>query len=80
MKIKNVIEVISFDPVYDIEVTTDDHTFMIGNTRVENCRLLSDTTKLDVFKNEKGNQKDIEVTESAINQLYQEYVRNQEQH
>ena len=45
MKIKNVIEVISFDPVYDIEVTTDDHTFMIGNTRVENCRLLSYTTK-----------------------------------
>lgn len=54
MKIKSVIEVYSESPVYDIEVNTADHTFMIGDIRVENCRLLSDTTKLSAFTNSIG--------------------------
>lgn len=54
MKIKNV-SISDFDGyVYDIEVDTADHTFMIGDTRVENCRLLSDTTKLKGFMNSIG--------------------------
>lgn len=54
MKIKRIIEIESVEPVYDIEVATGDHTFMIGNTRVENCRLLSDTSKLSGFVNSIG--------------------------
>lgn len=54
MKIKRIVEIISQDPVYDIEVDTPDHTFMINETRVENCRLLSDTSKLDAFVNSIG--------------------------
>ena len=54
MKIKRIVEIDSIEPVYDIEVDTGDHTFMINNTRVENCRLLSDTKKLDVFINSIG--------------------------
>lgn len=54
MKIKRIVEIDSIEPVYDIEVSTDDHTFMIGNTRVENCRLLSDTSKLEGFVNSIG--------------------------
>ena len=46
MKIVKVLEIDSEAPVYDIEVDTADHTFMIDKTRVENCRLLSDTTKV----------------------------------
>lgn len=54
MKIKNVTIYESNDYVYDIEVDTSDHTFMIDETRVENCRLLSDTQKLDAFINSIG--------------------------
>lgn len=54
MKIKNITEIECLDPVYDIEVNTVDHTFMIDNVRVENCRLLSDTSKLKGFINSIG--------------------------
>lgn len=54
MKIKKIIEIVSDDPVYDIQVNTCDHTFLLGDTRVENCRLLSDTKKLDAFQNSIG--------------------------
>lgn len=54
MKIKRIIEIDSCDPVYDIEVNTADHTFNINSTRVENCRLLSDTSKLKGFINSIG--------------------------
>lgn len=54
MKIKSVKIETSDKMVYDIEVETLDHTFMIDNTRVENCRLLSDTSKLDGFVNSIG--------------------------
>ena len=54
MKIRKTYEVACEDYVYDIEVNTADHTFMIGDTRVENCRLLSDTTKLSGFINSIG--------------------------
>lgn len=54
MKIKNAT-ISEFDGyVYDIEVDTIDHTFMIDKTRVENCRLLTDTTKLTGFQNSIG--------------------------
>lgn len=54
MKIKSAKFVDSEEMVYDIEVDTVDHTFMIGSTRVENCRLLSDTSKLKGFMNSIG--------------------------
>ena len=54
MKIRKTYEVACEDYVYDIEVNTADHTFMIGSTRVENCRLLSDTSKLSGFINSIG--------------------------
>lgn len=54
MKIKSAKFVDSEEMVYDIEVDTIDHTFMIGSTRVENCRLLSDTSKLKGFMNSIG--------------------------
>lgn len=54
MRIRRIVEIDSTEPVYDIEVGTTDHTFMIGKTRVENCRLLSNTSKLDGFINSIG--------------------------
>lgn len=54
MKIKRIVEIYSDEPVYDIEVSTLDHTFLIDKVRVENCRLLSDTQKLDAFVNSIG--------------------------
>lgn len=54
MKIKRIIEIDNNDPVYDIEVSTADHTFLLDDVRVENCRLLSQTDKLDGFVNSIG--------------------------
>lgn len=54
MKIKSATISEFDDYVYDIEVDTIDHTFMIDKTRVENCRLLSDTSKLKGFMNSIG--------------------------
>ena len=46
MKIKKVAVIYSEEPVYDIEVSSKDHLFKIGDSIVENCRLLSDTSKV----------------------------------
>ena len=54
MKIKRIIEIDSNEPVYDIEVRTADHTFLLDGVRVENCRLLSDTNKIEGFVNSIG--------------------------
>lgn len=77
MKIKRIVEIDSVEPVYDIEVGTADHTFMIGNTRVENCRLLSDTTKLSSFKQNTSKQ-DLQIAQLEIEKLYKEYCKDGE--
>ena len=41
MKIKSIKVIDSTDPVYDIEIASSDHTFLIGSTCVHNCRLKS---------------------------------------
>lgn len=75
MKIKKIIEIVSDDPVYDIQVNTCDHTFLLGDTRVENCRLLSDTTKLSSFKQNTSKQ-DLQIAQLEIEKLYKEYCKD----
>src|SRR5574344_2181443 len=48
MKIVNAYKEKYDGEVYDIEVNTPDHTFMIGDTRVSNCRLVSDSEMFDL--------------------------------
>ena len=48
MKIKKITIIQTQEPVYDIEVSTKDHTFFLyGNHRVSNCRLIND---FDLFE------------------------------
>ena len=54
MKIKSVKMIDSFEPVYDIEVDSTDHTFAIGTSIVHNCRLKSNIHDLGYFNSISG--------------------------
>lgn len=55
---------------------SDANFFMSGdvNTLSNCCRLLSDTSKLDAFKKDSANKKDIEIVNSEIEKMYNEFV------
>lgn len=59
---------------YDSNFFISDNVGVLSNC----CRLLSDTRKLDAFKNDSANKKDLDITLDEIKLLYEKYKNDPE--